>query len=148
VQDGVKARQGFEEHYGWDRTAKVWEEEIDLLGVTDWTVDPQMANPEAVPNPETNNKDCLDYLINVTINEPSLVNTYPFNKLLRDLNFGMFRNNPGGFFYGELSVFNREEYRPLNRDQIVKMFEEKAKNKNFWEHARLGLVNFKEESWL
>ena len=148
VQDGLKARQAFEEHYGWDKTAKVWEEEIDLLKITDWTVDAQMANPTAVPNPEMNNKECLDYLINVTLNEPSMVNTYPFNKLLRDLNFGMFRNNPGGFFYGELSVFNREEYRPLNRDQIVKMFEEKAKNKNFWEHARLGLVNFKTESWL
>jgi hypothetical protein len=60
----------------------------------------------------------------------------------------MFRNNPGGFFYGELSIFNREEYRPLSRDQIVGMFTEKAKNKNFWEQARLGLINFKTESWL
>jgi len=148
IQDSLKTRESFEKHYGWDKTAKVWEEEIDLLDFSDWTVEPMMANPTALPNKEMNNKDFLDFLINVTLNEPSLVNTYPFNKLLRDLNFGMFRNNPGGFFYGELSIFNREEYRPLSRDQIVAMFTEKAKNKNFWEQARLGLINFKTESWL
>lgn len=148
VQDGLKTRKAFEDNYGWDKTAKVWEEEIDLLKQTNWNVQPQFANPESMPSQDMNNKEFLDYLINVTLNEPSAVNTYPFNKLLRDLNFGMFRNNPGGYFYGELSIFNREEYRPLTREHVANMFVEKAKNKNFWEQARIGNVKFNEEAWL
>lgn len=148
VQDGIKTRKAFEDNYGWDQTAKVWEREIDQLEMTDWTVEPQFANPESRPSEEMNNKEFLDYLINVVVNEPSYVNTYPFNKLLRDLNFGMFKNNPGGYFYGELSLFNREEYKPLTRDQITNMFVEKAKNKNFWEHARIGNVQFPQEDWI
>ena len=95
-----------------------------------------------------NNKEFLDFLINVTINEPTYINSYPFNKLLRDLNFGMFKNNPGGFFYGEQSLFNREEYKPLTREYISEMFANKGKNKNFWEQARMGKVSFKPEAWL
>lgn len=148
VQDGIKTRKAFEDNYGWDNTAKVWEREIDQLEVTDWSIEPQFANPEARPNQEMNNKEYLDYLINVIVNEPAHVNTYPFNKLLRDLNFGMFKNNPGGFFYGELSLFNREEYKPLSREQITNMFVEKAKNKNFWEQARIGNVQFPQEDWV
>jgi hypothetical protein len=28
------------------------------------------------------------------------------------------------------------------------MFREKAKNKNFWENARIGNVDFPQETWL
>jgi glycosyltransferase involved in cell wall biosynthesis len=148
VQDGIKTRQAFEKHYGWDKTAKIWEEEVDQLSITDWGIEPEYGNPEAVPQEGINNKDFLDSLISITLNDPSQVNSYPFNKLLRDLNFGMFKNNAGGFFYGELSVFNREEYKPLTHQNISEMFKAKAENKNFWEHARMGHVNFKEEAWL
>jgi hypothetical protein len=70
------------------------------------------------------------------------------NKILRDFNFGAVKNNPGGFFYGELSLFNRENYRPFTRDQLINAFRQKAEQKNFWENARLGNVKFPQESWL
>jgi hypothetical protein len=47
-----------------------------------------------------------------------------------------------------MSIFNREQYRPLSRDDVIRMFREKAKNKNFWENARIGNVEFPQETWL
>jgi hypothetical protein len=82
------------------------------------------------------------------VNEPKLLNSYSINKILRDFNFQTFKNNPGGYFYGEMSIFNREQYRPLSREDVINMFRQKAKNKNFWENARIGNVQFPQEGWL
>ena len=60
----------------------------------------------------------------------------------------MFKNNPGGYFYGEMSLFNREDYKPLSGEQIMNMFIEKAKNKNFWENVRIGNINLPKEDWI
>ena len=101
-----------------------------------------------MPDNLQSNKDLVDFLVLEIMNEPEIINTYSINAILRDLNFGSYKNNPGGFFYGDLSIFNRENYQPLSRDELVNRFRAKAKDKNFWEHARVGNVEFGEEAWL
>jgi glycosyltransferase involved in cell wall biosynthesis len=148
LAEGKKARDAFEKNYGWDKTAKIWAECIDELDYGNWDAPVDPANPKADIPEIKNNKELLDFLILAVVNEPKLLNTYSMNKILRDFNFGAVKNNPGGFFYGELSLFNRENYRPFTRDQLINAFRQKAEQKNFWENARLGNVKFPQESWL
>jgi len=148
LAEGKKARDTFEKNYGWDKTAKIWAECIDELDYGNWDAPVDPANPKADIPEIKNNKELLDFLILAVVNEPKLLNTYSMNKILRDFNFGAVKNNPGGFFYGELSLFNRENYRPFTRDQLINAFRQKAEQKNFWENARLGNVKFPQESWL
>jgi len=148
LAEGKKARDAFEKNYGWDKTAKIWAECIDELDYGNWDAPVDPANPKADIPEIKNNKELLDFLILAVVNEPKLLNTYSMNKILRDFNFGAVKNNPGGFFYGELSLFNRENYRPFTRDQLISAFRQKAEQKNFWENARLGNVKFPQESWL
>lgn len=148
VKDRKKTRLAFEKNYGWDKTAKIWEECIDELDYGSWDMTTQFARPDAEIPQINNNKELINFLVMHVVNEPKMLNSYSINKILRDFNFQQFKNNPGGFFYGEMSVFNRENYRPLTRDDIINMFREKAKNKNFWENARIGNIQFPEESWL
>ena len=148
LAEGKKARDAFEKNYGWDKTAKIWAECIDELDYGIWNLPVDPANPKADIPEIQNNKELLDFLILAVVNEPKLLNTYSMNKILRDFNFGAVKNNPGGFFYGELSLFNRENYRPFTRDQLINAFRQKAEQKNFWENARLGNVKFPQESWL
>lgn len=148
LAEGKRARDAFEKNYGWDKTAKIWAECIDELDYGTWNLPVDPANPKADIPKIQNNKELLDFLILTVVNEPKLLNTYSMNKILRDFNFGAVKNNPGGFFYGELSLFNRENYRPFTRDQLINAFRQKAEQKNFWENARLGNVKFPQESWL
>lgn len=148
LAEGKKARDAFEKNYGWDKTANIWAECIDELDYGNWNAPVDPANPKADIPEIKNNKELLDFLILAVVNEPKLLNTYSMNKILRDFNFGAVKNNPGGFFYGELSLFNRENYRPFTRDQLINAFRQKAEQKNFWENARLGNVKFPQESWL
>ena len=148
LAEGKKARDAFEKNYGWDKTAKIWAECIDELDYGTWNLPVDPANPKADIPEIQNNKELLDFLILAVVNEPKLLNTYSMNKILRDFNFGAVKNNPGGFFYGELSLFNRENYKPFTRDQLINAFRQKAEQKNFWENARLGNVKFPQESWL
>jgi len=148
LAEGKRARDAFEKNYGWDKTAKIWAECIDELDYGTWNLPVDPANPKADIPEIKNNKELLDFLILAVVNEPKLLNTYSMNKILRDFNFGAVKNNPGGFFYGELSLFNRENYRPFTRDQLINAFRQKAEQKNFWENARLGNVKFPQESWL
>ena len=108
----------------------------------------QFARPEAEIPEIGNNKELINFLVMHVVNEPKMLNSYSINKILRDFNFQQYKNKPGGFFYGEMSIFNRENYRPLTHNDVINMFREKAKNKNFWENARIGNVQFPEESWL
>ena len=146
--DGQKIRQAFEDNYGWDKTAKVWEECIDELDYGTWDAPFNPSNPDLEIPKFNNNKELIDFMVLRVLNEPRLLNTYSMNKILRDLNFASFKKNPGGFFYGELSLFNRENYRPFTSEMLVNSFKDRAKTKNFWENARFGNVQFPQENWL
>lgn len=147
--DGFNSRKEFEEHFSWDATAKIWEQQIDSMSRPNWNAPISPVNPNAeVPNNIKSNKELIDFLVLNVVNEPTLLNTYSINTILRDLNFGVYKNNPGGYFYGELSLFNRENYQRLTKEDLIERFRAKANNKHFWENARLGNVQFPEESWV
>lgn len=143
-----QVRQSFVENFSWDKTAQVWSEVIDSFGNGSWDTPPSFGNENVELPKFNNNKEILDFLIVNMFNEPKLLNSFKANCLLRDLNFGCFRNNPGGFFYSEQSYFNRQHHQPFTVSILVEMMKNNTKNKNFWENARIGKITFKEEDWL
>jgi glycosyltransferase involved in cell wall biosynthesis len=151
---GFKTRQLFEENFSWDKTAKVWEGVIDSLKDTPsqlhWD-SPSRASqpipPDKIPEFQ-NNKQFLDWMFANYLRMPEKIGTHPANCLLRDFNNGMFRNNPGGFFYSESSAIAKTEYRPLNKDNVIQMIHGKLMEKNFWEDVRTGKVVLEKEPWL
>lgn len=148
--EGLKTRKAYEDNYCWNKTAETWEKLIDELEMANWDQPLSLGNPDIeVPSGSfKSNKELIDFLITQVLDEPKLINSYPINKVLRDLNFGSFRPNPGGYFYGELSIFNRNNPTPFTPDSVISGFKKKAQEKNFWEQARVGNVQFPKEEWL
>ena len=148
---GAKTRKAYEENYNWKVTSEIWEKLIDEQDFSSsWDIPISLGNPNIEVKKENfnTNKELIDFLVTSMLNEPKLLNTYPMNKVLRDLNFGSFRPNPGGYFYGEMSIFNRSNPTPFSSDSVISGFRKKTEEKNFWEQARVGNVNFPKENWI
>ena len=151
---GFKTREGFLANFSWDKTAKKWADAIESVGVVDkrlgWE-SPSKAKkvipPEEFPKFD-NNKQFMDWMFGQYIGMPEKIGTHTFNAILRDLNQGQFKNNPGGFFYSDMSAHGKPEYQPLTREILVQMLHNKLMERNFWEDVRVGKVQLKQEDWL
>lgn len=144
---GVETRELYEKHYSWDKAAEAWSKTIDNCPQSNWSIPPNLSNiPQQVPH-FNNNKEFLDWALSF-INDPNLIGSYKHLSLLRDLNFSMFRNGAGGYFYSDNSAFGRENYRPLSPEMVVNIVKSRVEKDNFWEKARAGMVQLPKEKWL
>lgn len=151
---GFKARESFLANFSWDKTAKKWSDAIESVGVVDiklgWKSPPKSKKaipPEEFPKFE-NNKQFMDWMFGQYLGMPEKIGTHTFNAILRDLNQGQFKNNPGGYFYSDMSAHGKAEYQPLTREILVQMLHNKVMERNFWEDVRAGKVQLKQEDWL
>lgn len=144
----AETRQKFEQNSSWDRTARKWEECIDRAEFSDWSVPPILKQfPEDQPTFE-NNKDFIDAMMQYGTVGQDLMGSYDNLALLRDLNFGMFKASPCGFFTSEGSAFGREGYKPMNHEFLANAIKAKLNENNYWERARVGMGNLAPQEWL
>lgn len=142
--------EAYRASYDWDSVVASWMRSIDDCPVADWSKpirQIKLPKEDTIPN-FTNNKDLLDWGIRTYLPYSDLLNSYEANCLLRDLNFKTHKDNPCGFFYSENSYFDRTERKSFSKEDLIRMFRNKAEIFNFWEKARHGYVEFKQESWL
>lgn len=145
----VKTRESYEANYSWDKTVSRWMQSIDSCPTADWTKPiRQISIPEGDPPEFPHNKAFLDWAISTYLPHSNLINSYEANCMLRDLNFQSYKPNPCGYFYAESSYFERTNFVPFGRADVVRMLKHKAEIFNFWEKARVGQVKFEQEAWL
>jgi glycosyltransferase involved in cell wall biosynthesis len=144
-----RVRSLFEENYSLESSSEVWMNAIDSVGYADWDVAPIIKSedvlnlPPNIPNSVFVDKCCDAYLI-----DSWRKYSHDIRMLRRDLNAASYRPSKDGYFYSELSIYGRQNLSSFSKEDTIKLFIGKAKNSNFWEKARTGLINFGEESWL
>ena len=85
---GLKARQGFEQQFGWEKTAKSWSKAIDsVYSPTDWRSPLQVSNPAEPTNQQMNNVDYARWLIAEVACTPERLNSVYENQIIRNLIF-------------------------------------------------------------
>lgn len=143
---GQHMRQKLVNKYNWKNVAQVWIDQIEDLPYADWN-SPQRLCDFPDPPKIARNSDFVTWLFNTYLPGDRLYE-FEWACLLRDINFGAFKNNPGGFFYSESSVFANEKYQPLDRQKAAAMVKARGEQNNFWERARIGQIQLEREKWL
>jgi glycosyltransferase involved in cell wall biosynthesis len=138
----------YKANYNWDRVVKVWEDAIDATEPKNWNIPPRLIQPPPEVPKGLTNKQFIDWAVQAYLPYSGLKDSFEIMCILRDLNFGAFKNNPCGYFYSENSYFDRVNFSAFGRDHILNLFKQKAEAFNFWEKARVGQIQFKKESWL
>lgn len=147
---GMKTRKLFEQHYGWDKTAKVWMDVIDQCELADWDCPAIIKNPPDIPddNFDISNRDFIRQCAYNYLIDPSRFNSHDIRCLQRDLNNGFHKPAPDGFFSSDISPFIGRNNVPINRSKILDMFKNKLKTSNVWETLRTDPSKLKDEAWL
>jgi len=143
-----EARKSCLAEFDWDKASENWSRVINDCSYGKW--DSPIRQVGQVPDmPKfVNNKQFLDWSIDTYIPYSDAKNSFESSCLLRDLNFKTFKNNSCGYFYSEMSYFNREQSQPFSKEHVTRMLEGKKKSFNFWESARQNPSLLKDESWL
>lgn len=140
----------YRRNFNWDEVVKKWMVSIDAAPIAKW--DKPIRQIRIPNNPEipkfNNNKELLDWAISTYLPYSGMINSYEANCLLRDLNFRSYRPNPCGYFYAESSYFNRVPIVEFGINNVINMLKARAESFNFWESARCGKRQLKNEDWL
>jgi hypothetical protein len=135
---GFEARAGVAKHYTYDRTAKIWEDHLDSIPVSDkWNSPSRARNPEtSVPAGLTNEQFVRWGLSNVAC-RPDLTSSYMALRMTRDLNWGACLPGAGGSYFNEASVLgSQQRYQEFNRERAMHEFLGLNQKLNYWEHLR------------
>jgi len=147
---GHEARLAYEKNFDWDTVVAKWMKSLDASPPSKWDAhlrQVKIPTNEQIPN-FNNNKSFLDWAIGTFLPHSDMINSFEANCLLRDLNFQTFKPNPCGYFYSENSYFDRVNFVPFSRDNVLNMLKAKADIFNFWEKARVGNTVLQMEDWL
>src|SRR5690606_24323774 len=92
---GLQAREGVEEHYVWDKTAKTWSDHFDTLNLTGkqgkWDSPPEYMSIKCDlnnPPPNLSNEDFVLWAISNTVGESYLYSLMALD-MTRCLNYGI-----------------------------------------------------------
>jgi glycosyltransferase involved in cell wall biosynthesis len=133
---GMETKQAFDEHYSWDKSAKVWMDAVDSMPFADWSTPPKIKDINNEKPPENiSNKGFIEWAMSKYADETK-VNSYFARSLLRDLNMGRTKGGFGGYFYSDMSAHGKIQERPINRETVLKMIKEMGKLINHWENIR------------
>jgi glycosyltransferase involved in cell wall biosynthesis len=147
---GLETRKAYETNFSWDRVVDSWMISLDDCPIANWNQQFRQINiPEDGKMPQfSSHKDFLDWAISTYLPYSGLINSYESNSLLRDLNFESVKRNSCGYFYSEVSYFDRVNFTPFHRQDVINIMKHRAEAFNFWEKARAGYINFQNEDWL
>lgn len=140
ARKGYEARRGVEEHYTYERTAKVWEGHLDSVVVRDlWDSPPRIHRPaEKIPEGLTNEELVRWGIVHVA-GRPELADSYTALRMVRDLNWGACLPQAGGLYFNEMSSLGAQpRYQPFGRDDALKALYNLCEQRNHWERRRAG----------
>ena len=148
---GEEARKGFEKHYSYDKTAKIWEKCFDQLPIREgiWDSPPRLHNPSTQIPSNLTNKEIAKWMIVNVLGDPSKLNSYMEARLTRDLNYGVFIEGTGSIYFNEdCYAYNKPAFQKFDiqeaYDQLARM---RAKN-NYWEQRRAGQIQVPRPPWM
>lgn len=138
---GYEARKAVEERYTYDRTAKVWEDHLDSVDVSDrWLAPPRIHTPAERAPQGLSDEDFVRWGMVHVAGRPELVNSYTAVRMARDLNWESSLPSMGGLYFNEASTLGVQvKYRPFHREDALHELRALGEQKNFWERRRAGV---------
>jgi glycosyltransferase involved in cell wall biosynthesis len=139
--EGLRIRKAVEEHYSWDKTAKVWEDCFDNIDVLpterSWKSPSRISQPNLqIPNNLQNDEFVQWAIVNVA-GRPELLNTFLALRLTRDLNWGASQARSNSIF----SDFSFSDIQPrwgeYTRNHVIQEMVHACEQKNAWEQQRI-----------
>lgn len=139
---GFDARRAVEEHYTWDKTAKIWEDHFDSVEIRPlsqtWESPPRFHRPNLSFPDGLSNERFVRWGMEHVAGRPDLLNSYLALRMLRDLNWGASLQGMGGVYQNELSTLGmNQSYRDFTRQQAVEEMLRICDFRNHWETERL-----------
>lgn len=142
-----KSREGFELHYQWDKSGKVWEEyfdSVDILPVSQTWCSPLNAQPSAQKPEEfpPNISEMARWLIMEVLRRPDLCNSFMEARLVRDLTYRTATSSTGGMYFNENSAaFDGNNTRtPFSPEQAYEHFQQLNNISIGWEQRRVEVM--------
>lgn len=143
---GIKARQGFFEHYQWDKSGKAWENYFDSVEIIPdhlgWNSPPRIRQPESMPQNIPQNmsiQNLARWLIINVLKEPEKINSYMEARLIRDLMYRTSTAITGGMYFNESSAAfeNKMSRTPFDFKLAYEHMVALCNRRNFWEQQRI-----------
>ena len=143
---GMEMRKKARNHYGWDKTAQVWLDNILSVPFKDpretWWSPPKIFQPaRGIPPNIESNVDKVNFIFTDILHKPEWIGSYLWKKVLKDCTFGYRCENINKDFY-----FNESHKQSMNANQPFSFedacnemitFREQINN---WEKARLSII--------
>jgi len=133
-----QARQGVEQHYTWDRTAKVWEDYFDSIEPTGnqgkWNEIPPRVKPVLPMPTNLSNTDFVNWIYINFLQQPHKLYSYQAREALRSLNF-------------EFTNFN-SRMQPFSQQDFYNSIKQRLEYINNCERCRCGLEQLIQEDYL
>lgn len=135
------ARKGVEEHFTYERTAKIWTEYFDSLSLPEqsqtWLSPPCYHQPaQQIPDGLSNEQFVKWCMVNVA-GRPDLAHSYLSLKMTKELHWGCTMVGTGGLAFNEASMLGLQpRWSDFTREHALKVFLGLAQHKNEWEQRR------------
>jgi len=136
----LKARQGAEKYFNWDRTAKIWSDYFENARLTGsqgkWDA-PSLISLSPLPSKfpdDLSNTAFVEWLCREVAREPELFCKLEGLEALKKLNWG--------------AVQQGINMQPFSREDLFKDFSIRGNNKLTCEKARLGILGSNNEDYL
>ena len=140
---GEQTRKNFEKYYQWDDTAKIWEEHFDSIEIRPeeetWSSPPRLHSPATSIPAEISDRDFIKWLIVNVLGEPEKLNTLFESRMIRDLNYGYFKQGTGNSYLNEDSLqFEKPDFVPFEKEQAYNIMAGVCHHRNEWEQRRIS----------
>ena len=143
---GMAGRKAVEEHYTWERTAKIWEQHFD--GVTTlphsqtWLSSPKIHTPNCEIPEGLNHEAFVRWGMVHVAGRPDLVNSYAAARMIRDLNHEATSDvGMGGIYLNDASALGMKlAFRPFGREQAMQELQKICNLRNHWERRRVAVL--------
>lgn len=133
----------YKANYGYDKTAKKWEEAIDNLKSKElWNSPPRINQPVTQLPDNMSNGQFVPWALENILGEPERRGSYLHLKLVKDLNYGAFIPGFGGAYLSEDSTVGAKPiWQVFNRENAAQILFNMAQTRNYWESRRVGLAS-------
>lgn len=132
----VEIRKLFEKNYSWDKSADEWMGAIDNCKYADWKQPVKIIQPRQINLENPSNYLFMEEVFNSLIYYEKHKQSHFYRSMLTDLQRGITKSSFDNFYVSEFSPYSANRPRPITRQEIITIFENRLQNYNICEDIR------------
>lgn len=133
---GGRAREAAIQHYSWDRLVDLWCDAIERMPPANPYDEPPTYHVSQPLQEGLSNADFVRQGLIRVAGRPDLVDSWYAQRLLRELNWGATLTGSPHWLRDDSWMGRHQEVREVNRDVLMRVFQNLNQERNFWEQER------------